>query len=549
MQLHFLSTPRKKAPLPLPAAASCVHGAAVSRRGAAVCSLLRREWKASSSGAVVETCPSCGSVCAAAAAMSSQDENGLGAPCDWRSGPDIRHHSVFLKETLQLLVENAVFQATDRNNKVVEWVEPEDLKKQLDLRLGDEGITHATLLRYLRGVIRYSVKTGHPYFINQLFSSLDVYGLVGQWVTDALNPSVYTYEVAPVFTIMENEVLANMASIVGYSQHDGLFAPGGSMANMYGMLLARHRRFPEVKRSGVGGLGRLVAFTSVDAHYSNTKSAMTLGLGSDNLVLVNVDEEGRMDVDHLKECIARTKQDGAIPFLVTATAGRHNRPRAYDPLDAIADGQRRDVATPTPGEDPSVPQAKATNIHRSDSVTWNPHKLLAAPQQCSVFLTRHLGLLTQCNSASAPYLFQKDKFYDTKYDVGDKHLQCGRRADGTKGLERHIDHLFEMTKFFTDTIRDREGFRLVLEPQCTNVCFWYERLAAGKRAHEQYPQLLNSVAPRIKERMVKTGTMMITYQPLHSRPNFFRLVLQNSQVNAEDMKYFANQFEVLGRDL
>lgn len=499
--------------------------------------------------------------------MSSQDENGLGAPCDWRSGPDIRHHSVFLKETLQLLVDNAVFQATDRNNKVVEWVEPEDLKKQLDLRLGDEGITHATLLRYLRGVIRYSVKTGHPYFINQLFSSLDVYGLVGQWVTDALNPSVYTYEVAPVFTIMENEVLANMASIVGYSQHDGLFAPGGSMANMYGMLLARHRRFPEVKRSGVGGLGRLVAFTSVDAHYSNTKSAMTLGLGSDNLVLVNVDEEGRMDVDHLKECIARTKQDGAIPFLVTATAGTTVL-GAYDPLDAIADvcqaeglWLHADAAWGGGALLSPKHRHKLRGIHRSDSVTWNPHKLLAAPQQCSVFLTRHLGLLTQCNSASAPYLFQKDKFYDTKYDVGDKHLQCGRRADvlkfwtmwkakGTKGLERHIDHLFEMTKFFTDTIRDREGFRLVLEPQCTNVCFWYEPPSLrGKRAHEQYPQLLNSVAPRIKERMVKTGTMMITYQPLHSRPNFFRLVLQNSQVNAEDMKYFANQFEVLGRDL
>lgn len=52
------------------------------------------------------------------------------------------------------------------------------------------------------------------------------------------------------------QVLANMASIVGYSQHDGLFAPGGSMANMYGMLLARHRRFPEVKVSFAGFLCR-----------------------------------------------------------------------------------------------------------------------------------------------------------------------------------------------------------------------------------------------------------------------------------------------------
>ena len=44
---------------------------------------------------------------------------------------------------------------------------------------------------------------------------------------------------------------------------------------------------------------------------------------------------------------------------------------------------------------------------RADSVTWNPHKLLSAPQQCSVFLTRHLNLLKDANSANAAYLFQK----------------------------------------------------------------------------------------------------------------------------------------------
>jgi glutamate/tyrosine decarboxylase-like PLP-dependent enzyme len=62
-------------------------------------------------------------------------------------------------------------------------------------------------------------------------------------------------------------------------------------------------------------------------------------------------------------------------------------------------------------------------IERSDSVTWNPHKLLAAPQQCSTFLTRHENVLSQCHSSNATYLFQKDKFYDTKFDTGDKHIQ------------------------------------------------------------------------------------------------------------------------------
>lgn len=87
---------------------------------------------------------------------------------------------------------------------------------------------------------------------------------------------------------------------------------------------------------------------------------------------------------------------------------------------------------------------------RADSVTWNPHKLLTAPQQCSTLLLRHEGILSEAHSANAAYLFQKDKFYDTKYDTGDKHVQCGRRADvlkfwfmwkakGTSGFEKHID--------------------------------------------------------------------------------------------------------------
>lgn len=57
------------------------------------------------------------------------------------------------------------------------------------------------------------------------------------------------------------------------------------------------------------------------------------------------------------------------------------------------------------------------------------------------------------------------------------------------------------------------------------------------------------IAPKIKERMMKEGTMMITYQPLRGLPNFFRLVLQNSGLNQKDMDFFIKEFERLGRDL
>ena len=78
---------------------------------------------------------------------------------------------------------------------------------------------------------------------------MDPYGLAAQWVTDSLNPSVYTYEVAPVFTVLEDQILREMRKWVGFEdgEGDGLFCPGGSMANTYGIHCARHHAMPNVK--------------------------------------------------------------------------------------------------------------------------------------------------------------------------------------------------------------------------------------------------------------------------------------------------------------
>jgi len=65
-------------------------------------------------------------------------------------------------------------------------------------------------------------------------------------------------------------------------------------------------------------------------------------------------------------------------------------------------------------------------------VTWNPHKLLCAPQQCSVFLLKDGTIATETHATRATYLFQQDKFYEAAFDTGDKYIQCGRRADVLK---------------------------------------------------------------------------------------------------------------------
>lgn len=124
------------------------------------------------------------------------------------------------------------------------------------------------------------------------------------------------------------------------------------------------------------------------------------------------------------------------------------------------------------------------------------------------------------------------------------------RAKGTKGFEQHVDKIFESSEYFTALVKSREGFELVLEPECTNVCFWYvpSKLRNVPR-DEHFIQDLHKVAPQIKERMMKEGSMMITYQPLKSKPNFFRLVLQDSSLSKNDMMHFIELIEEYGEQL
>jgi glutamate/tyrosine decarboxylase-like PLP-dependent enzyme len=74
-------------------------------------------------------------------------------------------------------------------------------------------------------------------------------------------------------------------------------------------------------------------------------------------------------------------------------------------------------------------RAKLNGIERADSIVINPHKLLAVPQQCSLLLVKDKEILHQCHSKNAEYLFQRDKYYDKSFDLGDKYLQCGRKCD------------------------------------------------------------------------------------------------------------------------
>ena len=60
------------------------------------------------------------------------------------------------------------------------------------------------------------------------------------------------------------------------------------------------------------------------------------------------------------------------------------------------------------------------------------------------------------------------------------------------------------------------------------------------------------VAPQIKEKMMKQGTLMVAYQPLPSKGlvNFFRMVFHCvPEPTEEDVIFVLDEIEKLGKDL
>ncbi|OCT76335.1 glutamate decarboxylase 1 isoform X1 [Xenopus laevis] len=479
----------------------------------------------------------------------------------------------FLAEILQILF-NHIKKTYDGKSKVLDFHHPHQLLEGLEgfnLELFDQPEPLEQILVDCSGTLKYSIKTGHPRYFNQLSSGLDIIGLAGEWLTATANTNMFTYEIAPVFIAMEEIVLKKMQEIIGWGENeaDGIFSPGGTISNLYSLQAARYKYFPLVKTKGMAALPQIAVFTSEQSHYSFRKAASVLGIGTDNVIAVKCDERGKMIPSDLEDKIQKAERQGQHPFYVSATAGTTVF-GAFDPLVSIADICKRyglwmhvDAAWGGGLLLSKKHRHKLNGIERANSVTWNPHKIMGVPLQCSAILIWQKGLLQSCNEQCADYLFQMDKHYDTSYDTGDKTIQCGRHVDvfkfwlmwkakGTCGFELQINKILELAEYLYNKLKSKPNFELVFhdKPECTNVCFWYipPSLEHAPR-DEEWNAKLHKVAPQIKARMMEEGTVMVGYQPQGDKPNFFRMVISNPASKKSDIDFLLEEMERLGKDL
>ncbi len=249
---------------------------------------------------------------------------------------------------------------------------------------------------FARLILPASMATPHPLYLGLVNSSPLPGAVLADLLISALDNNGGSAHQNPAIAVLEREVVRGFAELFGLPRDSpGMIVPGGTLATLQAVVLARTRHFPTWRREGPGSLGgRPLLYTSEAAHFSVARSAQIAGIGDGGAVAVPSTGRGAMDAAALEASIAGDARAGATPFAVVATLGTTGT-GAVDPLDEIADVCQRHrlwlhVDACYGGAAMLLDELKPRfrGIEQADSIAVDPHKWFFVPIAASILLTR-----------------------------------------------------------------------------------------------------------------------------------------------------------------
>jgi aromatic-L-amino-acid decarboxylase len=297
----------------------------------------------------------------------------------------------------------AAWEEFDTARDIEPPISPE-LLATLDLPLPESGIDVVEALDEAAEALDQSLAQSRPRYLAYIGSSGLEIGALADLLAHSYDPNLALH--AGAATLIEAQALRWTAEFVGFPLAGGSFTSGGTVSNVTALAAARERAVPGSRQ--VGTPASAVAYCSADAHYSIVRAIELLGIGSDNLRAVPIDEHRRMRTDALDSMIRSDLAAGLTPIAVVATAGT-TLTGAIDPLDAIADicaehgvWMHVDGAYGLPAA--SVMPERFAGLDRADSVTVDAHKWMFVPKACGIVMVRDEAALAAAFGHETSYI-------------------------------------------------------------------------------------------------------------------------------------------------
>ncbi|HEY3131732.1 MAG TPA: aminotransferase class V-fold PLP-dependent enzyme [Acidobacteriota bacterium] len=350
--------------------------------------------------------------------------------------------------------------------------------------------------------------------------------ILGELLSAGLGVQGMLWATSPACTELETHVLDWLVDMLGLpakfksdSAGGGVIQDTASSSTLCALLAARERA-TDYASNKYGCDGRLVAYSSTQAHSSIEKAVKIAGLGRQNLRLIEVDDRFALRPDALAQQIKQDRKAGLAPCFVCATVGTTSS-NAIDPLPEIGRICREagiwlHVDAAMSGTAALCPEYRYIHegIDQADSYCFNPHKWMFTNFDCDCFYVSDRAALIKTLSVLPEYLRNQATESGGVIDYRDWHIPLGRRFRslklwlviryyGIEGLRYHIRRHVEMAQDFARWIQESDRFQLAVPPPLNLICF---RHVGG-----------DEINRRLSDRLNRSGKLYLTHTTLDGK--------------------------------
>ena len=424
--------------------------------------------------------------------------------------------------------------------RVMSTVKPGQIRASLPKNPPEQGEPFEAMLKDVEKLILPGVTHWQsPNFFAFFPSNTSFPSIMGEMLSAGLGVQGMLWTTSPACTELETHVLDWLVRMLGLPEKflsngagGGVIQDTASSSSLCALLAARERT-TNFASNEHGCDGRLVAYTSSQAHSSIEKAVKIAGLGRENLRLIETDKNFAMKPAALAAQIKRDIAAKRVPCLVSATVGTTSS-NAMDPVRAIGELCREHgiwlhVDAAMSGTAALCPEYRWIHdgLELADSYCFNPHKWMFTNFDCDCFYVADRKSLINALSVLPEYLRNQATESGAVIDYRDWHVQLGRRFRalklwfvirhyGIEGLQHHVRRHVELAQQFAFWVRDDKQFELAAPAPLNLVCF---RHRGG-----------DAVNQSIMDRLNRSGDLYLTHTKLDAK---FTLRLCVGQTNTE----------------